>query len=100
MANTTRTRPYRSRRRAEATARTRARIVEAVRGLLTEGAFHEASVEDVAHRAGVSRATVYQHFGSRLELIDALCDSLAVNPELLALRAAVDRDDAVDVLEG
>jgi AcrR family transcriptional regulator len=26
-------------------------------------------------RAGVSRATVYQHFPSRLELVDAICDT-------------------------
>src|SRR5436190_14834914 len=93
------TRAYRSQRRTEATARTHARIVEAVRDLLNEGAFHEATVEDVAHRAGVSRATVYQHFGSRLELINALCDSLAVNPELLALRKAVERDDPAEALD-
>jgi AcrR family transcriptional regulator len=93
------TRPYRSQRRAESTGRTRARIVDAVHGLLVEGAFQEATVEDVANRAGVSRATVYQHFGSRLDLIDALCDSLAANPELLAIRTAVEADDPRDALD-
>jgi AcrR family transcriptional regulator len=48
----------------------------AVRELLQEGAFHESTVEQVAARAGVSRATVYQQFGSRLGLVDAICDSL------------------------
>ena len=54
----------------------RQRVMEAVRKLLREGAFHESTVEQVAIRAGVSRATVYQQFGSRLGLVDAICDSL------------------------
>ena len=45
--------------------------MEAVRELLQEGAFHESTVEQVAARAGVSRATVYQQFGSRVGLVDA-----------------------------
>jgi AcrR family transcriptional regulator len=50
--------------------------MEAVRELLREGAFHESTVEQVATRAGVSRATVYQQFGSRVGLVDAICDGL------------------------
>jgi AcrR family transcriptional regulator len=50
--------------------------MEAVRELLQEGVFHESTVEQVAVRAGVSRATVYQQFGSRVGLVDAICDSL------------------------
>ena len=58
----------------------------AVRELLREGVFHESSVEQVAARAGVSRATVYQQFGSRLGLVDAICDSL----DLAAVKASPD----------
>ena len=65
----------------------------AVRDLLAEGAFHESTVEQVADRAGVARATVYQHFGSRLELVDAICDTFAVNPALLRLRETVELAD-------
>lgn len=79
--------------RRERTSKTRALIVGAVRELLEEGTFHETSVEDVAARAGVSRATVYQHFGSRLGLVDAMCETFARSPALRALR---DTDD-VDV---
>jgi len=60
--------------------------MEAVRELLREGVFHESSVEQVAARAGVSRATVYQQFGSRLGLVDAICDSL----DLTAIEASPD----------
>jgi AcrR family transcriptional regulator len=82
-------RAYTARRRPERTERTRERIVEAVHELLADGTFHESTVEEVAHRAGVSRATLYQHFNSRLELVDAICDTLAFNPALLAIRESI-----------
>jgi AcrR family transcriptional regulator len=65
-----------------------------VRELLAEGTFHESTVEQVADRAGIARATLYQHFGSRLELVDAICDAFAVNPALLELREIVGLPDA------
>src|SRR3954464_8133892 len=84
---------YRPRRSADRTAATRARIVSAVRELLAEGSFHECTVEQVADRAGVSRATLYQHFHSRLDLVDAICDTMAVNPALVELRQRVELPD-------
>ena len=84
---------YRARRPTNRSERTRERIMAAVRELLAEGGFHQAPVEDVAERAGVSRATLYQHFRSRLDLVDAICDTFAVNPALLELREAVERPD-------
>lgn len=67
--------------------------MSAVRELLAEGSFHEARVEEVAERAGISRATLYQHFGSRLNLVDAICDTFDANPALLELRDAVELPD-------
>jgi AcrR family transcriptional regulator len=65
----------------------------AVRDLLAEGKFHESTVEEVAERAGISRATLYQHFRSRLDLVDAICDTFAVNPALVQLRDTVELPD-------
>ena len=65
----------------------------AVRELLAEGSFHETAVEQVAERAGVSRATLYQHFRSRLDLVDAICDTFDANPALLKLRQTVELSD-------
>lgn len=90
MANV---RPYRSARRADATAQTRTRIVAAAHDLLVEGNFHSSTVEDVAKRAGVSRATLYQHFGSRLGLVDAICSSFADNPSMTAIQASPETAD-------
>ena len=67
--------------------------MDAVRSLLEEGTFHESTVEDVATRAGVSRATLYLHFGTRTALVDAICDTFDENPALVALRQADDLDE-------
>ena len=92
-------RAYRPRPRSAVSARTRGRIVSAVRDLLADGTFHESTVEDVAARAGVARATLYQHFGSRLGLVDAICDTFDVNPALVALRKAIELGDVDAALE-
>ena len=56
---------YSSRYRPKTSQPTRDRIIESVRELLSEGAFHESTVEEVAARAGVWRATLKKHKGSR-----------------------------------
>jgi AcrR family transcriptional regulator len=60
--------------------------------MLEEGSFHHSTVEEVASRAGVSRATLYQHFGSRLGLVDAYCDVMGENPILVQIRQTDDLD--------
>jgi AcrR family transcriptional regulator len=92
-------RPYRVQQRTTRSEQTRARIVSAVRELLAEGSFHETAVEQVAERAGVSRATLYQHFRSRLDLINAVCDTLAANPALVRLRQTIALPDADAALD-
>jgi AcrR family transcriptional regulator len=67
--------------------------MEATRELLDEGTFHDSTVEQVGERAGVSRATVYQHFPSRLDLVDAMCDTFGQNPALIRVRDSVELDD-------
>jgi AcrR family transcriptional regulator len=87
-------RPYRARGRSERSLQTRERIKAAVHELLAEGGFHAAAVEEVAARAGVSRATLYQHFRSRLDLVDAICETFDENPALRGLRDTVALPDA------
>ncbi len=89
---------YRPRSRA-GSQETRERIVAAVRELLEEGGFHEATVEEVAARAGVSRATLYQHFGSRLGLVDAICETFARSQELQSLKRSAELPDPVRALD-
>lgn len=80
------TRPYTLGARAEAMAATRARILDAARrGLIRSRAI---SLDTVADLAGVSRPTIYRHFGSRAALIRAL---LAEVSDHAGLRPAVDK---------
>ncbi len=91
--------PYRTRKRnTDRAAATRARIVASVRELLSEGKFHDCTVEEVAEHAGVSRATLYQHFRSRVELVDAICDVMGDNPALVSLRDSVGLADPYTAL--
>jgi AcrR family transcriptional regulator len=86
-------RRYPARRRLERGEQTRERIVGAVRALLADGHFHQSTMEEVAERAGVSRATLYQHFRSRLDLVEPICDTFDRNPALLRLRGIVELPD-------
>src|SRR5712691_1387025 len=92
-------RAYRPRTRRQATSETRERIVAAVRDLLEQGTFHEATVEEVAARAGVARATLYQHFGSRLGLVDAICETFGRSSELKALKHSAELPDRARALD-
>jgi AcrR family transcriptional regulator len=86
-------RVYRTRRRSQRSEETREKIMAAVRELLAEGTFHAATVDEVAERAGIARATLYQHFRSRLDLVDAICDTFDANPALLTIREVVEHPD-------
>jgi AcrR family transcriptional regulator len=77
------------------------RVLDAAAGLVAEDAFHTATMDDLAHRAGVARATVFSRFGSKLGVLEALSLRCAGGPEMRALREAQGVDDpiaAVDAL--
>ncbi len=83
-------RPYRLGQREASTEQTRARILAAARELLiaTDG-FAAFSMDAVARRADVARMTVYHQFGSKIGLLEALCDSLAASGDMRQMSAAV-----------
>ena len=87
-------------KREAAMAQTRARILEAARALLTgENALTGFSMELVARAAGVTRVTVYQRFGSRRGLLEALLDEIAFKGHIADhLRAAFERPNATELL--
>jgi AcrR family transcriptional regulator len=70
-------RAYRLGRRRGAVDRTAATILRAARELIAERGMG-FSFATLARQAGVSRATIYNHFGSRTALLDALRPRLAV----------------------
>jgi AcrR family transcriptional regulator len=52
--------------------RTQNLIREALKALLSEKSFESISVQDIAERATVNRATFYAHFQDKFALLDAL----------------------------
>jgi AcrR family transcriptional regulator len=64
-------RTYRQTRRAEASAKTRRRIVEAAIQLHTTVGPAQTTISAIAERAGVERLTVYRHFPRDEELFRA-----------------------------
>ena len=85
------------RRGIDSTA-TRQRVLDATEELILEGGFAQATVADVADRAGVARATVFSHFGSKFGILEALAVRCAGGPQMRAIRAALAVDDADEVL--
>jgi AcrR family transcriptional regulator len=49
-------------------------ILAAALDAFSEGGYHETSLEKVATRAGISKALIYEHFGSKRELHGALLE--------------------------
>ncbi|HXZ03812.1 MAG TPA: TetR/AcrR family transcriptional regulator [Ktedonobacteraceae bacterium] len=93
-------RPYQLGQRQAASEQTRSRVLRAARELLMEStSFSGFSIEAVARRADVARMTVYHQFGSKIGLLEALCDSLAVTGEMEQLASAFRRPDPVEGLD-
>jgi AcrR family transcriptional regulator len=96
-------RPYQLGRRQADIDEGRRRILDAARALLAESTTHYAqfTVDAVAKRADVARATIYYQFGSKTGLLEALCDSLAERGgmnELAGAFTAPDPDEALRLL--
>jgi AcrR family transcriptional regulator len=92
-------RPYRLGQRQAATDQTRARILTAARGfLMSPDGYSHFSIEAVARQADVARMTVYHQFGSKIGLLEALCDTLAMNGGMEHLATVFRQSDPLDAL--
>lgn len=94
--------PYVSALRAAAAGERRERVIAAATQCLREGGGLGAfSLESVGQAAGVTRLTVYNQFGSRRGLLEAVFDDIAARgrlttiPEVLALQDPWDGLDTV-----
>jgi AcrR family transcriptional regulator len=56
-------------------------------------------VDELAAAAGVSRATVFNRFGSKLGVVQALFTRAMEGPDMDAIQAALELDDPVAALE-
>ena len=89
-------RPYRLQQRRAGIDATRARIVEAARQTLAGG--DPFTLDAVARSAGVARLTIYDRFGSREALVEAVFDDLAEAGGLTRLPEAFGDPDPVAAL--
>ncbi|KPF43713.1 TetR/AcrR family transcriptional regulator [Rhizobium sp. AAP43] len=58
--------------RQERSRQTREQILEAARALFLTAGFDDTSIEQVAARAGVAKASIFAHFGDKTNLLAAL----------------------------
>jgi AcrR family transcriptional regulator len=85
-------------RRAETTAETRTRIVEAARTVLAETPLRRFSVDETARLAGVNRTTIYDDFGSRAGLLEAVAEDLLQRIGIGRLAAVLAGQDVVQAV--
>ena len=82
-------------RRAAGVERTRGAIIAAGRECLISDGYHRLGLETVADRAGITRVTIYRQFGSRLGLLEAIAEDLAVRSGVVpAMRQVAGEGDA------
>lgn len=93
-------RPYQLGQRQAAIEKTRARIISAARELLMENSgYARFSIDAVARQADVARMTVYHQFGSKIGLLEALCDSLAASGGMRQMATAFSQSEPLDSLK-
>jgi AcrR family transcriptional regulator len=91
-------RPYAGARRRES-AESVDRVLEAAERLIKEGDFHAATMDELAVAAGVSRATVFNRFGSKLGVLEALFTRGMEGPEMEAIQEVLALEDPVAALD-
>jgi AcrR family transcriptional regulator len=92
------TRTYTASRRRGSLASVK-RVLNAAERLIREDAFHSATMDELASAAGVSRATVFNRFGSKLGVLQALYTRCVESPEMRAVQEAFALEDPVLALE-
>src|SRR5258708_28167935 len=73
-------------------------ILDAAETLIRGNGFHLATMDELARSAGVSRATLFTRFGSKLGVLEGLNTRCAGSPAIAALVAALAFEPALDRL--
>src|SRR5918992_4162105 len=100
MESATAKRPYRQRLRAESSALTKRRIIEAARQVLTTRPLHGFNISEVAELARVVRSTIYTVFGSREGLLRAVAQDMSERGGWERMREAFRDPDAWQAIRG
>ena len=92
-------RPYQLGKRQDQIDESRRRVIDAARALLAEaGSYRAFTVDAVARKADVSKATIYYQFESKTGLLEAVCDALADAGGMSDLAAAFTDPDPIAAL--
>jgi len=91
-------RPYSLARRQQQSDRKRTKILTAARAQLESKGFVDFSLESIARSSGVTRQTVYNLFGSRSGLLEALFDQLAISGGMERMRAVMQQTNPESAL--
>jgi AcrR family transcriptional regulator len=91
-------RPYSGTRRRESSESVD-RVLAAAARMIGAGSFHSATMDELAVAAGVSRATVFNRFGSKLGVLEALFTRGMEGPEMAAIWEALALEDPAAALD-
>ena len=92
-------RPYSSGKRLEISSRKRAAILAAARAQLESNGFLNLTLDALARAGGVTRQTVYNLFGTKAGLLEALFDQVALGGGMQRMRQVMQQSDAETLLE-
>jgi len=86
--------------RAEQARRTRAGIQAAALALFADRGYDATSLQDIADELGLTKAAVYYHFPSKLELLQSICEPVYEGVSAIIARTAEQssRQRRIDVL--
>jgi AcrR family transcriptional regulator len=87
-------RAYRLGKRAVTAAATHQRIIDSAREVIATAGIAKADLGTIARRAGVTRTTVYQQFGSREEVFLAVVNDALDRADVRTVRKALQHRDA------
>ncbi|MCX7340626.1 MAG: TetR/AcrR family transcriptional regulator [Hyphomicrobiales bacterium] len=70
----------------------RTRILDAAHRCFVRSGFHRATMQDVAHEAGMSAGNIYRYFASKDQIVSGLCerDRADLAGSFVSLRSAAD----------
>lgn len=93
-------RPYELGRRLEQSDQKRAAILNAARKHLESSGMVELTMDALARKSGVTRQTVHNLFGTKIGVLEALFDQLAINAGMERMRIVMQQSDPDSMLSG
>jgi AcrR family transcriptional regulator len=93
-------RPYELGKRLEQSDRKRAAILNAARRHLESSGMVELTMDALARESGVTRQTVHNLFGTKIGVLEALFDQLALDAGMERMRVVMQQSEAEAMLAG